>query len=69
MIIRIDQTPVDRGTDEDAQMYGARESLHLSEAGGLAQFVAHIQTLQPGSRSSDRHWHEEEDELLYMLSG
>jgi uncharacterized cupin superfamily protein len=50
-------------------MYGARESLHLSEAGGLAQFVAHVQTLQPGSRSPDRHWHEEEDELLYMLSG
>jgi uncharacterized cupin superfamily protein len=69
MIIRKDQTPVDRGTDEDAQMYGARESLHLSEAGGLAQFVAHVQTLQPGSRSSDRHWHDEEDEFLYMLSG
>ena len=48
-------------------MYGARESLHLSEAGGLAQFVAHVHTLQPGSRSSDRHWHEEEDEFLYML--
>ena len=69
MIIRKGQAPVDRGTEEYAQMYGARESLHLSEAGGLAQFVAHIQTLQPGSRSSDRHWHEEEDEFLYMLSG
>jgi uncharacterized cupin superfamily protein len=50
-------------------MYGARESLHLSEAGGLAQFVAHVHTLHPESRSSDRHWHEEEDEFLYMLSG
>ena len=69
MIIRKDLAPVDRGTEEDNQMYGARESLHLSEAGGLAQFVAHLQTLQAGSRSSDRHWHEEEDELLYMLSG
>jgi hypothetical protein len=45
MIIRKDQAPVDRGTDEDAQMYGARKSLHLSDAGGLAQFVAHVQTL------------------------
>jgi len=69
MIIRKDQAPVDRGTEEDNQMYGARESLHHSEAGGLTQFVAHVQTLQPGSRSSDRHWHEEEDEFLYMLSG
>src|SRR5215211_2251615 len=69
MIIRKDQAPVDRGTAEDEQTYGARESLHLTEEGGLTQFVAHVQTLQPCSRSSDRHWHEEEDELLYMLSG
>jgi len=69
MIIRKDQAPVDRGTAEDEQTYGARESLHLTEEGGLTQFVAHVQTLQPGSRSGDRHWHEEEDELLYVLSG
>jgi uncharacterized cupin superfamily protein len=69
MIIRNGQIAVDRGTEEDAQEYGARESLHLSEEGGLTQFVAHVQTLQPGSRSSNRHWHEEEDELLYVLSG
>jgi len=69
MIIRKDQLQVDRGTAEDEQTYGARESLHLTEEGGLTQFVAHIQTLQPGSRSGDRHYHEEEDELLYMLSG
>lgn len=69
MIIRKDQAPVDRGTAEDEQTYGARESLHLTAEGGLTQFVAHVQTLQPGSRSGDRHWHEEEDELLYMLSG
>ena len=69
MIIRIDQAPVDRGTAEDEQTYGTRESLHLTEEGGLTQFVAHVQTLQPGSRSGDRHWHEEEDELLYVLSG
>lgn len=69
MIIRRDQMPVDRGTAQDEQRYGARESLHLTEEGGLTQFVAHVQTLQPGSRSSDRHWHEEEDELLYVISG
>ena len=69
MIIRKDQAPVDRGTAEDEQTYGARESLHLTEEGELTQFVAHVQTLQPGSRTGDRHWHEEEDELLYVLSG
>jgi uncharacterized cupin superfamily protein len=68
MIIRKDQAPVDRGTEEDEQTYGARESVHLSEEGRLTQFVADLQMLQPGSRSGDRHWHEE-DELLYMISG
>ena len=69
MIIRKDQLQVDRGIEEDEQTYGARESLHLTEEGGLTQFVAHVQTLQPGSRTGARHWHEEEDELLYVLSG
>ena len=68
MIIRKGQAAVDRGTEEEEQKYGARESLLLSEEGGLTQFVAHVETLQPGSRS-DRHWHEEEDELLYVVSG
>jgi uncharacterized cupin superfamily protein len=35
MIIRNGQIAVDRGTEEDEQEYGARESLHLSEEGGL----------------------------------
>ena len=69
MIIRKDQVPVEHATEEGTQMYGASESLRYSDAGGLTQFGAYVQTLQPGSRSSDRHWHEEEDELLYMLSG
>lgn len=45
------------------------ESLRVSDAGGLTQFGAYVQTLQPGQQSSNRHWHEREDEFLYMLSG
>ena len=41
----------------------------MSEAGGLTQFGAYLHTLQPGAQSSDRHWHEGEDEFLYMLAG
>jgi uncharacterized cupin superfamily protein len=63
MIIRKGQPPADRGTEERT------ERLQYSDAGGLTQFGAYVETLQPGSRSSDRHWHEEEDEFLYMLSG
>ncbi len=36
---------------------------------GLADFGASHVTLKPGAASSQRHWHEEEDELVIMLSG
>ncbi len=41
----------------------------LGEQAGLSQFGVHIERLPPGSRSSFRHWHETEDELVYVLSG
>lgn len=44
-------------------------TLHLSVAGGLTQFGAYLDTLDPGAWSSHRHWHSAEDEFLYLLSG
>lgn len=41
----------------------------LSDPGGLTQFGAFVEDLPPGSRSGHRHWHEAEDELVYILSG
>jgi len=41
----------------------------LGELAGLTQFGVHLEILHPGSRSSHRHWHEAEDEFLYMLAG
>jgi uncharacterized cupin superfamily protein len=41
----------------------------LGDAAGLTQFGIHIERLPPGSRSSYRHWHETEDEFVYVLSG
>lgn len=41
----------------------------LSDPGGLSQFGAFIEELPPGSRSSYRHWHAAEDEMIYVLSG
>lgn len=41
----------------------------LGETGGLSQFGAHLEELQPGSRSSYRHWHACEDEMIYVLNG
>ena len=69
MIIRKGQPPVFRPDEENARYYGPSEVLPLSDVGGLTQFGARVHTLQPGTRSSDRHWHEGQDEFLYVLSG
>lgn len=45
------------------------ETLRLSDAGGLRQFGCYVETLAPGARSSERHWHESEDEFLFVLDG
>ena len=41
----------------------------LAPAGGLSEMTASQVTLRPGGWSSQRHWHEGEDELVVMLSG
>ncbi len=41
----------------------------LTEPGGLTQFGVFIHLLQPGTRSSIKHWHSDEDELVYVLEG
>ena len=41
----------------------------LAEAAGLTELGARHVILKPGAWSSQRHWHEGEDELLVMLSG
>lgn len=41
----------------------------LSDPGSLTQFGAFIEILPPGAQSSFRHWHENEDEMVVMLSG
>ncbi len=41
----------------------------LAPASGITTFGASHVVLKPGAWSSQRHWHENEDELLVMLSG
>jgi uncharacterized cupin superfamily protein len=41
----------------------------LGNAGGLSQFGVNLCRLEPGAASSLRHWHESEDELVYVLEG
>lgn len=48
---------------------GAYRYRLLSDIGGLTQFGAFIEELPPGSASGYRHWHETEDEMVYVLDG
>jgi uncharacterized cupin superfamily protein len=41
----------------------------LGDAAGITQFGVNLVHLPPGAHSSMRHWHETEDEFVYLLSG
>jgi len=46
-----------------------RSRKRLGVAAGLDQFGVNLTTLKPGAASALRHWHEKEDELVYVLEG
>ena len=52
-----------------AAMMQGRSSLKLGDAAGLTQFGANLIMLQPGAKSSLRHWHENEDEFVMIVEG
>jgi uncharacterized cupin superfamily protein len=41
----------------------------LGNAAGLDQFGVNLTRLMPGGRSAMNHWHENEDEFVYILQG
>ncbi len=47
----------------------ARERSKLGDAAGLTQFGVNLLKLPPGVWSSQRHWHTESDEFIYVLAG
>jgi uncharacterized cupin superfamily protein len=46
-----------------------RARQRLGNAVGLDQFGVNLTRLPPGTQSSQRHWHQSEDELVYVLEG
>jgi uncharacterized cupin superfamily protein len=70
--IDLTKVPVKSGTiyppPYDAEVAG-RSSLRLGEAGGLTQFGVNLVILQPGAKSSMRHWHLHEDEFVMVTEG
>ncbi|MFZ5962076.1 cupin domain-containing protein [Thalassococcus sp. BH17M4-6] len=51
------------------QEVAGRSSQRLGEAGGITQFGANLVHLEPGAKSSIRHWHERQDEFAMVTSG
>jgi uncharacterized cupin superfamily protein len=47
----------------------ARQRRKLGDAAGLTQFGVNLLTLPAGAWSSQRHWHTESDEFVYVVSG
>ncbi len=46
-----------------------RERTRLGDVAGLTQFGVNLCRLPPGAWSAQRHWHEREDEFVYVLEG
>jgi len=65
----IDQTNVTGYPAPFGEVMARRHYRRLAPAMGLTDFGASEVTLEPGGWSSQRHWHEGEDELVIMLEG
>jgi uncharacterized cupin superfamily protein len=70
--IDIDKLPVEAVVGYPDPFWRAlvgRSRKRLGNAVGLDQFGVNLTTLKPGAWSSQRHWHRNEDEFIYVLEG
>jgi uncharacterized cupin superfamily protein len=55
--------------DEFNHVVKGRVRQRLGDAADLTQFGVNLSRLPPGAASSLRHWHEREDEMVFVLEG
>src|SRR6185437_17045665 len=70
--VDIAKVPVKSGTFYPAEFQAECAGRHkqaIGDAVGLTQFGVNITRIKPGSASALRHWHEQEDEFIYLLEG
>ena len=70
--IDIRSVPERKGSGYPAPFHlkaGDRVRQALGDAGGLNDFGINLLRLPSGAWSSQRHWHNAEDEFVYVLSG
>jgi len=51
------------------RLVAGRSRKRMGNAVGLDQFGVNLTTLKPGAASALRHWHELEDEFVYLVEG
>ena len=70
--IDLNAAPTSNGTtypDAFADECRPRRRFKLGDAAGLTQFGVNLLHLPAGAWSSQRHWHETEDEMFFVVSG
>ncbi|MFK7902043.1 MAG: cupin domain-containing protein [Nitratireductor sp.] len=70
--IDIESLPIKTGSGYPApfdEVTKGRSKKQLGDAGGLTQFGINLTTIKPNSGTAIRHWHEEQDEFVFILSG
>ena len=70
--IDIAKLPERRGSGYPAPFHekaAGRLKKALGDAAGLSDFGVNLTQLPPGAWSSQRHWHSDEDEFVFVLSG
>lgn len=66
---KIPSAPIPSYPKEFAHVICGRYKQRLGDAAGLTQFGVNITRIAAGSASALRHWHEQEDEFVYVLEG
>ncbi len=72
MIINPENVTNDYGSNYPEQfkpVVAGRVKKRLGDALGLRNFGVNLVELAPGSASALRHWHDKQDEFIYVLSG
>jgi uncharacterized cupin superfamily protein len=70
--IDISNVPVDASTlypPQFRKVVDGREKQKLGNAVGLTQFGVNLTRIRPGAASALRHWHQHEDEFIYVIEG
>ena len=70
--IDIGKVPIDASTlypQQFRKVVDGREKQKLGNAAGLTQFGVNLTRIKPGAASALRHWHQHEDEFIYIIEG